>query len=100
MATGQIRQITDNTVPDYAPNWICHSTTLVFTSSVLGQPDVYSVSALPIEAGPVDVATEAQRLTFTDANDVYPRSLPVTEDRLLFALINAQKGTERIVEID
>jgi TolB protein len=68
-STGQTRRLTDNgPVNDVSPTWYCDSDTLVFTSDAGGSNDLYTLPALPMEAPPADVLTEAARLTFEPSN--------------------------------
>ena len=78
-ASGQTRQLTDSAIPDYAPTWLCGDDVVVFTSDVSGSPDIYQAPALPLDAPAVDVETEAERLTFEPANDIYPQNMPPKE---------------------
>ncbi|GIL08925.1 MAG: hypothetical protein BroJett033_4360 [Chloroflexota bacterium] len=78
-ASGQTRQLTDSAIPDYAPTWLCGDDIVVFTSDVSGSPDIYEAPALPVDAPAVDVAAEAERLTFEPANDIYPQNMPPKE---------------------
>jgi PKD repeat protein len=88
VATGVTRLVTSNTGDaagriDIAPTWICDSTTLVFTSDATAQNpldnNIFSVDALPIDAPPVDVATQARQLTSDTANDQKPQNVPSLE---------------------
>ncbi|MHB8629646.1 MAG: TolB family protein, partial [Aggregatilineales bacterium] len=65
LSTGKTRLVTDNAdkIAHYAPTWYCNSTTLVFTSDVTGNANIFSTAALPIDAKPINVATDATRLT-------------------------------------
>jgi len=76
VASGKTRKVTDNLVDDYAPTWLCQSTTLVFTSDVDGNPNLFSTPALPMEAAPVVVQTQATRLTTASAVDRDPVNTP------------------------
>ena len=78
-ASGQTRQLTDSAIPDYAPTWLCGDDIVVFTSDAAGSPDIYQAPALPLDAPAVDVAAEAERLTFEPANDIYPQNMPPKE---------------------
>ena len=78
-ASGQTRQLTDSAIPDYAPTWLCGDDIVVFTSDASGSPDIYEAPALPLDAPAVDVETEAERLTFEPANDIYPQNMPPKE---------------------
>ncbi|MEO8393209.1 MAG: hypothetical protein ABI700_09470, partial [Chloroflexota bacterium] len=76
MASGKTRKVTDNLVDDYAPTWLCSAPTLVFTSDVDGNPNLFSAPALPMEAAPVIVQTEATRMTSDNAVDRDPVDSP------------------------
>ncbi len=80
ISTGITRKITDNTLGDYAPTWLCDTNTLVFTSDVTTDANLFSVPALPIEADPIDVIEEAVQLTTIDAADQYPLGSPQEEN--------------------
>jgi len=80
VATGITRQLTDNTIEDYAPTWLCESNTIVFTSDVTVDANIFSAAALPIDAAALDVSEEAQQLTFVDAADQYPLDSPPEEN--------------------
>jgi len=71
-ATGLTRKLTDNTIDDFAPTWLCGDDRLVFTSEIFGQPDIFEVDVEPITAGPILVEEDAFRMTFEDFNDIYP----------------------------
>lgn len=71
-ATGITRQLTDNTIADYAPTWLCGDDKLVFTSDIYGAPNIFEVSVLPITAPALLVEEDAFQLTFEDFEDVYP----------------------------
>ncbi len=64
-SSGQTRQVTSSadSAQHYAPTWMCDGTTVVFTSDVSGTPNLYTIPALPIDALPIDVATQATPLT-------------------------------------
>jgi TolB protein len=80
IASGLTRLLTDNAIEDYAPTWWCNSTTLVFTSDVTGDPNLFEASALPMEAQPIVVESEATQLTFDPADDRYPEYAPSNEN--------------------
>ena len=74
-ASRQTRKLTDNTANDYAPNWRCGQSTLIFNSDVNGDPNLFQVAALPIDAAPVAVEADiADQLTFNEAEDLYGTS--------------------------
>ncbi len=78
--TGETRKVTDNAVADYAPTWACDAPNVVFTSNVLGAPDIFITPALPITAGSVDVATSTSQLTFGLGDNLYPENNPNEEN--------------------
>ncbi len=78
--TGETRKVTDNTVADYAPTWACDAPNVVFTSNVLGAPDIFITPALPITAGSVDVALSTSQLTFGLGDNLYPENNPNEEN--------------------
>lgn len=80
VATGKTRHVTDNTVADYAPNWLCDDETILFTSDVNGDPNLFEVQASPIDDGPVLVEQDATQMTFEDYSDIYPLSSPSEEN--------------------
>jgi Tol biopolymer transport system component len=80
ISTGTTRKITDNTLGDYAPTWLCDTNTLVFTSDVTTDANLFSVPALPIEADPIDVVEAAVQLTTINAADQYPLGSPQEEN--------------------
>jgi Tol biopolymer transport system component/protocatechuate 3,4-dioxygenase beta subunit len=80
LASEQTRLLTGNSVPDYAPTWVCSAPMLVFTSEVDGNPNLFSAEALPIDAGQINVSTEANRLTTDPAADVYPQNAAPEEN--------------------
>ncbi|MDX2076489.1 MAG: PKD domain-containing protein [bacterium] len=71
-ATGLTRKLTDNTIDDFAPTWLCGDDRLVFTSEIYGNPDIFEVDVEPITASPILVEEDAFQLTFEEFNDVYP----------------------------
>jgi uncharacterized repeat protein (TIGR01451 family) len=81
LSSGRTRKLTDNDIADYAPTWQCGTTRVIFTSDVNGEPDIYEVEALPMDAAPVDLTTDAAtRLTFDPSADIYPENSPVEEN--------------------
>lgn len=80
LSSGKTRQVTDNSASNYAPTWDCKSQTLVFTSNVNGTPNLFRTPALPIGAPPVEVGTQAERLTQGSAASQYPVGSPLVED--------------------
>ena len=80
LSSEQTRHLTDNTIADYAPTWLCGTTEIIFTSDIMGNPDIFQVSALAITAPAVDVAEEAQQLTAHPAVVIYPMDAPSEEN--------------------
>ncbi len=80
LSSGRTRQLTANTIADYAPTWQCGTTQVVFTSEVAGNPEIYRAEALPIDVAGILVDRDAQRLTDDPANDIYPENSPVEEN--------------------
>lgn len=80
VGTGRTRQLTDNTIPDYAPTWRCSGDIVVFTSDIAGNPDIYEANVTPIPAPGIAVDEEADQLTFEQFNDIYPQNAPPEEN--------------------
>lgn len=80
VATGKTRHLTDNAIADYAPNWLCDDDTIIFTSDVDGDPNLFEVKASPIDDGPVLVENDAVQMTFEVSSDIYPLSTPSEEN--------------------
>ncbi len=84
--TGQTRLITENEgetyagVLDVSPTWYCDSSTIVFTSDMSGNNDLYSVDALPIDGEPYQVDQETTQLTDDPENDRDPQNTPPEEN--------------------
>jgi Tol biopolymer transport system component/PKD repeat protein len=74
------RLVTDNTIADYAPTWWCDGETVVFTSDILGEADIFNTPARPIEAEPILVETEANQMTTDPGNHIYPLNTPTEEN--------------------
>jgi Tol biopolymer transport system component len=99
-ATDTTRQLFEITATSFAPNWICDSYTLVFTSTTFGQPDLFTIDATPADLpNPplLTVRADAQRLTTSRASDLYPRNLPVTEDKIMLLIAGGLAGTGEVV---
>jgi len=79
-STGLSRQLTDNEVADYAPTWRCNAYVLVFTSDVIGDPNLFEASVLPLGEPGIDVLTEATQFTTPVTDDVYPVDTQGEED--------------------
>ncbi len=80
VGSGQTRQVTDNTIPDYAPTWQCGTTQVIFTSEITGNPDLFRVETLPIQAGAVKIEEVAEQLTLGQDDDIYPMNAPAEEN--------------------
>lgn len=80
LASGLTRKVTDTVENDYAPTWYCGEQNVAFTSDVTTNPDLFSASALPIDAPPVVVMGGAAQLTTDLANDQYPMLAPSEEN--------------------
>ncbi len=74
----QTRLVTDNKINDYAPTWICDSTTVVFTSDITTDANIFSTDALPIKAPPI-LVQNANQMTFDLQTDEYPLNTPLDE---------------------
>ena len=79
IATGLTRQLTENDIDDYAPTWRCDSETVVFTSDITGNPDIFEEPARPITDPPILVEEDAKQLTFDPVFDIYPLALNADE---------------------
>jgi Tol biopolymer transport system component len=80
VASKLTRQVTDTTENDYAPTWYCGDTNLAFTSDMTTNADLFSTSALPIDASPIAVMGGANQLTTSEANEQYPMLSPAEEN--------------------
>ncbi|MEP7290233.1 MAG: hypothetical protein ABI835_00565 [Chloroflexota bacterium] len=83
LASGLTRKVTDNAVDDYAPTWMCNAPILAFTSDVDGNPNLFSTPALPMDAVPVVVESQATRMTSDPSVDLYPVNTPGSSDAVL-----------------
>jgi PKD repeat protein len=85
VATSKTRLLTDSQ-GDYvgkihtAPTWICESTTVVFTSDVTGNNEIFSAPAYPIDGAPLKVDLEATQMTDHNANSRDPQNAPAEEN--------------------
>ena len=80
IATGLTRHLTDNSIADYAPTWLCDETRIVWTSDVMGDPNIFEVD-VPLQSdAPILVDPDADQMTFEASNDVYPMSVPPEEN--------------------
>lgn len=80
LASGQTRHLTDNDVADYAPTWLCDETRLVWTSDIMGDPNIFEADLLPNQGGGIAVNPDADQMTFETSSDVYPMSFPPEEN--------------------
>jgi len=80
VSSGDTRQITDNTIDDYAPTWRCAGDIVIFTSDIEGDPNIFEEQATPITAPPVLVEESSDQLTFEPADDIYPQMNPSEEN--------------------
>ena len=76
----QTRKVTDNNISDYAPTWFCNAPTVIFTSDITQDSNVFDTSALPINAPPINVETQASQLTNEPKSDQYPQDSPSEEN--------------------
>jgi TolB protein len=79
LSSNRSRQVTSSAdnAQHYAPTWMCDGTTIVFTSDVSGTPNLYSTPALPIDAPPIDVASQGTALTaLSGAAAQFPEGSP------------------------
>jgi len=80
VATRTTRQLTDNSIPDYAPSWWCAPDRVLFTSDIAGNPDIYEADAAPMDVPALRVEDEADQLTFENSMDIYPQASPAEEN--------------------
>lgn len=92
--TEKTRLVTDNDIMDYAPTWLCDAPIIVFTSDVVGNPDIFNTPALPIEADAILVDLEANQMTFALEDDVYPENAPSEENASREGNVPPKIGTE------
>ena len=78
--TGKTRKLTNNTIADYAPSWLCGTTQLLFTSDINGNPDIYRAESLSSNPAGIAVDKEAEQLTTDKADDIYPLGAPSEEN--------------------
>ncbi len=79
-ASGQTRLVTDNDIADYAPTWICTQPTVVFTSDITGDANIFQTPATPLDLAPIDVESSADQLTSSPATDQFPVGTPSEEN--------------------
>ncbi len=79
ISSRQTRQITDTSTQSYAPTWTCDGSTLIYTSVVNGNAQLFQTAALPIDAKPVKSA-DASELTGDNATNQNPENFPAVED--------------------
>jgi Tol biopolymer transport system component len=82
LATGKTRLVTETTnYASISPSWYCGTTDLLFTSNATGNNEVFTVSAVPISAPPIDVKKDATQLTHNPGfSNQYPENSPAEED--------------------
>lgn len=80
VASGAIRKVTDNIINDYAPTWLCSDDRVVFTSDIMGNPDIFEADALPINAPAILLEEDGEQLTFDAFDDIYPQTTPPEEN--------------------
>ncbi len=80
VATGITRKLTDNTIPDYAPTWLCDDARVMFTSDIMAEPDIFEANVLPLDAPAILVEEDADQMTFEDSRDIYPSNSPSEEN--------------------
>lgn len=85
------RLLTDNTIDDYAPTWLCAAPTIVFTSDITGDSNIFSTNALPINAPAILVEEEANQMTFDPAADQYPQNTPPEENASREGVVPARR---------
>jgi Tol biopolymer transport system component len=78
--TGNTRKMTENTIDDYAPTWVCDAPMIVFTSNITDDPNLFEAPALPMEAPGIDVMRQAEQLTFVPEADQFPLDSPAEEN--------------------
>ncbi|HLY28120.1 MAG TPA: DPP IV N-terminal domain-containing protein [Aggregatilineales bacterium] len=79
ISSKQTRQVTDGSTQSSAPTWTCDSSTLIYTSVVNGNTQLFQTPALPIDAKPVKAA-DASELTGDNATNQNPENFPAVED--------------------
>jgi len=82
LSTGKTRLVTDasDKVAHYAPTWYCNSTTLIFTSDVTGNANIFSTDG-SVDLPPIKVATQASNLTnITKFQAHYAENFPPQEE--------------------
>src|SRR5207244_651986 len=55
LQSGGTRKLTDNSVSDYAPTWVCKGSVLVFTSNITGDSNLFSTAVLPMSGNPLNI---------------------------------------------
>jgi Tol biopolymer transport system component len=79
-ASEKTRLVTDNTIADYAPTWWCYGPTLLFTSDITEDSNIFETPALPIDAPAILVESQAVQLTNAEESDQYPQNTPSEEN--------------------
>jgi len=80
LATKLTRKLTDNSINDYAPTWLCNAPVVAFTSDITGDSNIFSADVLPIAGQPLNVETQTDQLTSNKASDQYPVDSPPEEN--------------------
>jgi PKD repeat protein/Tol biopolymer transport system component len=82
VATGETRQLSDNTIADYAPTWRCTDERVIYTSDIDNDPNIFEQTVPPIRDPAVDLLTDesVDQMTFELSNDIYPLNAPVEEN--------------------
>ncbi len=96
LTTRQTRRVTNSQSANYAPTSSSNSTTLVFTSDVTGNPNLYATQALPMNAQPIQVNGQAQPLTNGQFASQYAEAAPREEDASTFG---PQTGTVSLPQL-
>jgi len=74
ISSSVIRQLTEGGT-NFSPTWMCESPTIVWTSNIGGNHDLYMSNALPITAPPLQMSlNQASQLTDDQGQDEFPNS--------------------------
>jgi Tol biopolymer transport system component len=79
LSTKLTRKLTDNSINDYAPTWLCNAPVVAFTSDITGDSNIFSADVLPIAGQALDVEKDTNQLTSDTASDQYPVDSPPEE---------------------
>ncbi len=103
-SSSKTRKLSDNTIADYAPSWLCGTTQVLFTSDISGNPDIYRAEALSIDAAGIAVDKEAEQMTTDKVDDIYPLGAPTEENASqegkLPAQLDATQGATSFLKPD